>query len=77
MPAFPHLTNSAAKTTKLLVVCPPVVPAGGVVDDPSLYGPHVVSRGTSSASINNGQNAGHILWEFGATTDAVRQLWVF
>jgi hypothetical protein len=69
--------RAMARATRLKVVCPPVVPVGGVVNDPSLNGPQIVSRATYSASLNNGQNPGHIHWEFGATTNAVRRLWVF
>jgi hypothetical protein len=58
------------------VVCPPVVPADGVVNDPQLYGPQIVDR-RSSVSLNNGQNPGHIHWEFGAGAGAAPRLWEF
>src|SRR5579875_3758447 len=65
----------ASRMTKLTVVCPPLVPAGGVV--PGLYGPQIVSRTSYSVSINNGQNPGHIHWEFGATAGPQSRLWIF
>jgi hypothetical protein len=30
--------------TRIDVVCPPLVPAGGVVRDPELFGPQIVTR---------------------------------
>lgn len=69
--------GAAARTTHLRVVCPPIVPVGGVVADHDLYGPQVVNVSTYSVSINNGQNPGHIHWEFGAIKGPERQLWVF
>ena len=30
--------------TQLEVVCPPLIPAGGVVTDHELYGPQIVNR---------------------------------
>jgi len=63
--------------THIKVFCPPLVPAGGVVNDPELYGPQIADRRSYSVSINNGQNPGHIHWEFGAIKGAATQLWVF
>ena len=63
--------------TKLEVVCPSLVPAGGVVGDHELYGPQIVDRGSYSVSINNGENPGRIHWEFGATLGPEAGLWVF
>ena len=68
---------AAARGTALKVVCPTVVPVGGVISDRQLSGPGVVNRQSYSISINNGQNPGHIHWEIGATQRAARQLWVF
>lgn len=64
-------------TTHLKVACPPVVPIGGVVQDHDLYGPQIVDRRLYSVSINNGQNTGHIRWEFGAIKGAATRTWVF
>jgi hypothetical protein len=50
-------------------ICPPVVPAGGVVRIPGaeqLYEPQIVTPRSYSVSINNGTNEGYIHWEFGA-----------
>jgi hypothetical protein len=63
--------------TRLKVVCPPLVPTGGVVRDHDLYGPQIVTGRSYSVSINNGQNPGHIHWEFGATRGPETHLWVF
>jgi hypothetical protein len=67
----------AARMTRIRVVCPPLVPAGGAINDPELYGPQIVDRESYSVSINNGQNPGHIHWEFGAIKGAATKLWVF
>jgi hypothetical protein len=69
--------RAAAKRTALRVVCPPVVPAGGVVRDPELYGPQIVTHRSYSISINNGQNPGRTHWEIGAIRGPAPQLWVF
>ena len=68
---------AAARTTQLEVVCPPLVPTGGVVSDPDLYGPQIVDRRSYSVSTNNGENPGRIHWEFGAIRGPQTQLWVF
>jgi hypothetical protein len=36
-----------------------------------------VDRRSYSVSINNGQNPGHIHWEFGAIRGATQALWIF
>jgi hypothetical protein len=69
--------TAAGRGTALRVVCPPVVPAGGVVSDPDLCGPQVVDRKSYSLSINNGQNPGRIHWEIGATSGSAARLWIF
>ncbi len=69
--------RAAARLTHLEVLCPPLVPIGGVVHDHELYGPQIVDRRSYSASINNGQNPGHIHWEFGAIRGPATRLWVF
>ncbi len=63
--------------TRLHVICPPLVPAGGVVGDHALYGPQIVDRRSYSMSINNGDNQGRVHWEIGAITGPARALWVF
>jgi hypothetical protein len=68
---------AAARRTALKVVCPPVVPAGGVVSDPRLSGPQIVNSQSYSISINNGQNPGRVHWEIGATHGTVSRLWIF
>jgi hypothetical protein len=55
---------AAARKTQQEVVCPPLVPARGVVSNPELYGPQIVNRRSYSVSINNGQNPGRIHWVF-------------
>ena len=67
----------AARSTRLHVVCPPLVPAGGVVRGSDLSGPQVVTKDSYSVSINNGQNPGRIHWEFGAIRGPATKLWVF
>ncbi len=69
--------RAAARMTHVTVVCPPVVPAGGVVHDHDLYRPQVIDRRSYSVSINNGQNAGRIHWEFGAIRGPATRLWAF
>ena len=71
---------AAAGMTRMRVVCPPVVPAGGVVRIPGiepLYGPQIVTRRSYSVSINNGDTEGYIHWEFGAIRGPATRLWVF
>ena len=67
----------AGRETRLEVICPPLVPVGGVVNNPELYGPQIVDGRSYSVSINNGQNPGHIHWEFGAIAGPATRLWVF
>lgn len=68
---------AAARVTRIKVVCPPLVPADGVVSDPRFYGPQLVDRSSYSVSINNGQNPGHIHWEFGAGRAPATRFWYF
>lgn len=71
---------AAARMTRIRVICPPVIPAGGVVKIPGaeqLYGPQIVTPRSYSVSINNGTNEGYIHWEFGAIRGSTTQLWVF
>lgn len=66
--------------TRIGVICPPVVPAGGVVRLPGaeqLYAPQIVTSRSYSVSINNGNTEGYIHWEFGAIQGPATRLWVF
>jgi hypothetical protein len=68
---------AAARMTRISVICPPVIPAGGVVTNPGgeqLYGPQIVTPRSYSVSINNGTNQGYIHWEFGAIQGSATQL---
>jgi hypothetical protein len=76
-PQVPRTCAQMVAMTRLRVVCPQVVPVGGVVSDHELYGPQIVGRRTWSMSINNGQNPGRIHWEVGAIRGPARALWVF
>ena len=58
----------AARATRIRVVCPPLVPAGGVTSESDLYGPQVLAPDVDTLSFNNGQVPGHIHWEAGAGT---------
>ena len=57
--------GEAAQATPIWVVCPPVVPAGGVTRP---HGPQVTGPDVYTMSFNNGQVPGHIHWEVGAGT---------
>jgi len=76
-PQITATCDAAARLTHLKVACPPVMPIGGVVHDHDLYGPQIVDRRSYSVSINNGQNTGHIHWEFGASKGPATRTWVF
>jgi hypothetical protein len=58
----------AGRQVRIAVVCPPLVPAGGVISDPDLYGAE--SRGSAGdfylLTFNNGENRGYIHWIVGA-----------
>jgi hypothetical protein len=66
-----------ARLTQLPVTCPPLVPAGAVVNDHQLYGPQLTDRRSYSISINNGQNPRRIHWEIGAIKGPACALWIF
>lgn len=70
---------AAARMTRIRVVCPPVGPAGGVVEIAGSFdgGPQIVDRRSYSVSINNGNTAGYVHWEFGAIEGPATRLWVF
>jgi hypothetical protein len=63
--------------TQLRVICPPLVPVGGVIGDHELYGPQIVDQHSYSMSINNGDNPGRVHWEVGAIRGPANALWVF
>jgi hypothetical protein len=67
---------AAARMTQIRVLCPHLVPVGAI-DNPDIYGLQGANRGSYSASINNGENAGYIHWEFGAIRGPEKRLWVF
>jgi hypothetical protein len=58
----------ARQQVGIAVVCPPVVPTGGVISDPNLYGAE--TRGSAGdfylLTFNNGENGGYIHWIVGA-----------
>ncbi|MFL5895516.1 MAG: hypothetical protein ACJ76Z_10460 [Thermoleophilaceae bacterium] len=61
----------ARRQARIPVVCPPLIPVGGVVADPDLYGafgpdPPDTSGDFYWLSFNNGDNAGHFHWIAGA-----------
>ena len=60
--------EQARRQARISVVCPPLVPADGVVADPDLYGAELpdVARDFYLLTFNNGENAGHIHWIVGA-----------
>lgn len=63
--------EQARRESRMPVVCPPLIPAGGVVADPALYGfqgpaPPDKAGDFYLLSFNNGDNAGHIHWIVGA-----------
>jgi hypothetical protein len=67
----PRVRSTCAQVRRQVrvpVVCPPLVPADGVVSDPNLYGAE--SRDSASdfylLTFNNGQIAGHTHWIVGA-----------
>jgi hypothetical protein len=60
--------EQARRQAHISVVCPPLVPADGVVGDPDLYGAELpdAARDFYRLTFNNGENAGHIHWIVGA-----------
>lgn len=63
--------EQARRQARIPVVCPPLMPSGGVVADPGLYGasgpaPPDVSGDFYLLTFNNGDNAGHLHWIVGA-----------
>lgn len=68
--------SAAARETRIEVVCPPLVPAGGVVSNPDLYG----RRSSTDAAIPCRSTTSRIQaasdWEFAATAGPATRLWV-
>ena len=60
--------EQARRQARISVVCPPLVPADGVVADPGLYGAELPDAAGDFylLTFNNGENAGHIHWIVGA-----------
>jgi hypothetical protein len=63
--------DQARRASRIQVVCPPLVPTGGVVADPGLYGfegPPLPDRAGDFylLTFNNGDNPGHVHWIVGA-----------
>jgi hypothetical protein len=60
--------EQARRQARIAVVCPPLVPAGGVVDDPGLYGAEfsAPARNFYLLTFNNGENPGRVHWIVGA-----------
>jgi hypothetical protein len=61
----------ARRQARIPVVCPPLIPVGGVVADPGLYGAYGPAPPDTAGdfyflTFNNGENAGHIHWIVGA-----------
>ena len=58
----------ARREARISVVCPPLVPAGGVVADPNLYGAETMNAAGDFylLTFNNGENRGYIHWIVGA-----------
>ena len=60
----------ARRQVRIAVVCPPLVPAGGVIRDPNLYGAEAMSQAGDFylLTFNNGENRGYTHWIVGAGT---------
>ena len=58
----------ARRQVRIAVVCPPLVPAGGVVADPNLYGAETMDTAGDFylLTFNNGDNRGYTHWIVGA-----------
>ena len=66
--------EQAQRESRMPVVCPPLIPAGGVVADPGLFGfqgPLIPGKAGDFylLTFNNGDNPGHIHWIVGAGLD--------
>src|SRR5919108_4633654 len=74
--------QQARRESGIPVVCPPLVPTGGVVADPGLYGfegppPSDKAGDFYLLTFNNGDNPGHIHWIVGAGLDHTVQTNLF
>ena len=63
--------EQARRASRMPVVCPPLIPTGGVVADPGLYGfegPRLPDKRGDFylLTFNNGENPGHVHWIVGA-----------
>src|SRR5919108_2482661 len=63
--------EQARRGSRMPVVCPPLIPTGGVVADPGLYGFEGSPLSDQASdfyllTFNNGDNPGHIHWIVGA-----------
>lgn len=71
--------EDASRQAHIQVICPPLVPAHGVIANPDLYGAEGPLRPGAPSdfyllTFNNGDNAGHIHWIVGAGRgDSVRR----
>jgi hypothetical protein len=70
--------EQARRESRMPVVCPPLIPIGGVVADPGLYGfegPPLPDKAGDfyRLTFNNGDNPGHIHWIVGAGLDRTVQ----
>jgi hypothetical protein len=70
--------EQARRESRMPVVCPPLIPTGGVVADPGLYGfegPPLSDKAGDFylLTFNNGDNRGHIHWIVGAGLDDTLQ----
>jgi hypothetical protein len=69
----------ARRQVRIAVVCPPLVPADGVVADPNLYGAEAMDRRGNFylLTFNNGQITGHTHWIVGAGRSHAVHRYVF
>lgn len=70
-PRIRSTCEQARRQSRIPAVCPPLVPTGGVVADPGLYGfagPALPDRSGDFylLTFNNGDNRGHVHWIVGA-----------
>ena len=64
-PRVKSTCEQAGHATRMPLVCPPLVPAGGVVADHGLYGSDA-RAGFYLLTFNNGENRGYVHWIAGA-----------
>jgi hypothetical protein len=69
----------ARRQVRIAVVCPPLVPADGVVSDPNLYGAEAMDPAGNFylLTFNNGQITGHTHWIVGAGRGETVHRYVF